>query len=246
MVIVRRERVLLEATENACVPLGLRMGIAATAIRLMDETRRLPLPKPKVDPEVLRTKSFAAKAKANLRNLVRSREKAWRKANPGQEPTAAHRSGFESTPNKNKARKRARKPASRRRKPDDAPPPDVPPTGAAQAVGGGPTAARKQADKPTKKPSKSDDDLAREFEPLLTKRKSRAKTVDKTYMGKNPMSGAPAKQVLVHSEFKKVRGILIPFKTDVLQDGKPLMEIELHSVKINSKIDLKLFENKKK
>jgi len=70
--------------------------------------------------------------------------------------------------------------------------------------------------------------------------------VKKTYMGKNPMSGAPAKQVLVHSEFKKVKGILIPFKTDVHQGGKPLMEIELHSVKINSKIDLKLFENKKK
>jgi len=106
---------LLGEDGTRSVPLGLRKAIARTAIFMLDEARK-PLPKPKRDPDEYRAELAAKKDKANLKKRGAAREGAWRKANPGQEPSDKDLAKFADAPKAQDVAKKKAEPHRRIKK----------------------------------------------------------------------------------------------------------------------------------
>ncbi len=66
--------------------------------------------------------------------------------------------------------------------------------------------------------------------------------VKKIYNGKDPMTGSPAKFEEVKSDFKKVKGILIPHLTELYQGGELRGKIFLKGIELDVEIDPAKFE----
>ncbi|HEV7506992.1 MAG TPA: pitrilysin family protein [Thermoanaerobaculia bacterium] len=54
-------------------------------------------------------------------------------------------------------------------------------------------------------------------------------------------SGGQKLEVL-YSDYRDVNGVKVPFKTDVTQDGTPVMKVELSEVQVNAPVDAALFK----